>query len=252
MRQNNVLLDADCTARLTDFGYSSLVGNIPEALTYLRRSTTRPGALRWIAPEQIIEDLHIRTTKSDIYSFGCIGLQASLLRARTRFALISSQTLSGKQPWSEIREDAAVVLRLAKGHNPSRPASRPMDDLHWDLIEHCWSSVEERPTSEAIISSIEQFLSYNRPFLPLCDFMGMSDDSSLPGPACGEAPADGLYTDNECEYVATFVSVYSNMLTCRNLHLSLPGRSSLVRLRQEEGLMTPESCATSPYKRRRV
>ncbi|KAI9567214.1 WD40-repeat-containing domain protein [Boletus coccyginus] len=36
---HNVLLDADYTARLADFGYASLVGNIPEALTYLQRST---------------------------------------------------------------------------------------------------------------------------------------------------------------------------------------------------------------------
>lgn len=78
MRQNNVLVDADCAARLADFGYASLVGSIPEALAYLQRSTARPGALRWIAPEQIdLEETFTRTTKSDIYSFGCVGLQES-------------------------------------------------------------------------------------------------------------------------------------------------------------------------------
>ena len=76
--QNNVLLDADYTARLADFGYASLVGNIPEALAYLQRSTIRPGAIRWSAPEQVESDETFdRTTKSDIYSFGCIALQAS-------------------------------------------------------------------------------------------------------------------------------------------------------------------------------
>ncbi|KAF8419801.1 WD40-repeat-containing domain protein [Boletus edulis BED1] len=75
---NNVLLDSDYTARLADFGYASLVGIIPEALTYLRRSTARAGALRWIAPEQVDEDEACkRTTKSDIWSFGCITLQGS-------------------------------------------------------------------------------------------------------------------------------------------------------------------------------
>ncbi|KAF8556140.1 kinase-like protein, partial [Imleria badia] len=123
IRQNNVLLDVDYTARLADFGYASLVGNIPEALTYLQRSTARPGALRWIAPEQIdLDETFNRTTKSDVYSFGCVALQVS----------------SGKQPWSEVREDAAVVLRLAKGHRPSRPESRAIDDLHWNLIQDCW------------------------------------------------------------------------------------------------------------------
>ncbi|KAI9569776.1 kinase-like domain-containing protein [Boletus coccyginus] len=117
---NNVLLDADYTACLGDFGYASLVGNDPEVLTYLQRSTTRLGALRWITPEQIdLENTFIQTTKSDIYSFECVGFQV----------------LSGKQPWSEVQEDAAVVLRIAKGYKPGRPASRPVDDLHWTLIE---------------------------------------------------------------------------------------------------------------------
>ncbi|KAF8125965.1 hypothetical protein EV363DRAFT_1349220, partial [Boletus edulis] len=80
---------------------------IPEALGYLQRSTARPGALRWSAPEQILSEEAVnRTTKSDIYSFG-------------------------KQPWSEISADGAVILRLAKGHKPGRPKSRMMDDSHW-------------------------------------------------------------------------------------------------------------------------
>ena len=107
-RQNNVLLDADHTARLGDFGYASLVGNIPEVLTYLQRSTARPGALRWIAPEQVDEETFNRTTKSDIYSFGCVALQESPLDSNSRpTILITLQVLSGKEPWSEVRQDSA-------------------------------------------------------------------------------------------------------------------------------------------------
>ncbi|KAF8553421.1 hypothetical protein OG21DRAFT_1378074, partial [Imleria badia] len=57
---------------------------------------------------------------------------------------------SGKQPWLEVREDAAVVLRLAKGQKPGRPKCRDMDDLHWKLIQDCWSPIDERPTTEVI------------------------------------------------------------------------------------------------------
>ena len=143
-----MLLDADYTARLGDFGYASLVGNIPEALIYLQRSTARPGALRWIAPEQVDpEETFNWTTKTDVYSFGCVALQARLLNSYVRPMLISVQVLSGKQPWSEIRQDAAVVLRLAKGHKPGRPESRTLNDSHWNLIQHCWSRSEEH-TSE--------------------------------------------------------------------------------------------------------
>ena len=73
-----MLVDADYTARLTDFGYASFVGNIPEALNYLQRSTARGGATRWMAPEQTQETFNW-TNKSDIYSFGCIALQESCL-----------------------------------------------------------------------------------------------------------------------------------------------------------------------------
>ncbi|KAI9568807.1 kinase-like domain-containing protein [Boletus coccyginus] len=199
---NNVLLDADYTVRLGDFGHASLVGNIPEALSYLWRSTTRPGALRWTAPEQIdFENTFSRTTKSDIYSFGCV--------------------LSGKQPWSEVREDAAVVLHIAKGYKPGWPASRPVDDLHWTLMERCWSSIEERPAAKATIIFIQQFLSSYPPFQPLHDIMLTSDDSSLTEPSFGEAPTDASYTN-----VGTLDRENENRIT------SLPGPSGLVRFRQ--------------------
>lgn len=176
--QNNVLLDGDYTARLADFGYASLVGDIPEALVYLQRSTARPGALRWIAPEQIDPDesLDCRTTKSDIYSFGCIALQGSSLATHDGLVLILIflQVLSGKQPWSEVREDAAVVLRLAKGQKPGRPKSREMDDLHWELIQDCWSPIEGRPTTNVLISTIQRFLSYCPQFPPLRDSLVLS------------------------------------------------------------------------------
>ena len=167
-----MLVDADYTARLADFGYASLVGEVPEALTYLQRSTTRPGALRWIAPEQVDpEETFKRTTKSDIYSFGCVALQGSSLDSDARPMLISLQVLSGKQPWSEVRQDSAVVLRLAKGHKPGRPECQTLHDSHWDFIQHYWSQMEERPAAEAIISAIQQFLRYCPQSSPLCDLL---------------------------------------------------------------------------------
>ena len=192
IRQNNVLLDADYTARLADFGYASLVGNIPEALTYLQRSTARPGALRWNAPEQVDpEETFKPTTKSDIYSFGCVALQGSSLDSDgPAYADNSFQVLSGKQPWSEVRQDAAVVLRLAKGQKPGRPESRVMDDSHWNLIQDCWSPMEERPTAEVIIPTIQQFLSCCPQSPPLFDLLrsssGQADlgaESSLSQPS---------------------------------------------------------------------
>lgn len=81
-----MLLDDKYNARLTDFGYASLVGEIPEALVYLQASTSRPGTVRWAAPEYFSSEVVHCTTKSDIYSFGNITLQVvSVILARNLF-----------------------------------------------------------------------------------------------------------------------------------------------------------------------
>ena len=217
-----MLLDADYTARLGDFGYASLVGNIPEALTYLQRSTARPGALRWIAPEQVDEETFNRTTKSDIYSFGCVALQESSLDSNSRSILITLQVLSGKQPWSEVRQDSAVVLRLAKGHTPGRPESRMLDDSHWNLIQDCWSPIEERPAAEAIISSIQQSLNYCPRSPPLCDLLrswsGLADLGAESSLSLSQASTEGSNIHvagdeaNQNRYIATVIFVQSSIL----------------------------------------
>ncbi|KAG8220541.1 WD40-repeat-containing domain protein [Butyriboletus roseoflavus] len=175
LNPNNVVLDEDYTARLVDFGYASLVGNIPEVLGYLQRSTTQPGTLCWSAPEQHNpETSGTRTTKSDVYSFGCVALQGGLFHTRPGFALTFLQVLSGKVPWSEIhcKGAGAVILCLLNGQKPSRPESRAMDDLHWNLIQDCWSQVEERPAAEAIIPIIEEFLRDCPRSRPLHELLG--------------------------------------------------------------------------------
>jgi serine/threonine protein kinase len=169
-----VLLDANDNARLTDFGYASLIGEIPEALAYLQMSTRQPGTLRWAAPEQIKEDTCQPTTKSDIYSFGNLALQASALATKPSSALSLLQVFSGKLPWSEVRGNAAIVLLLAQGQKPRRPQSRPVDDRHWEFIERCWSEVQERPSASDIVPALQHFLA-SLPLSPrLGDFLRLS------------------------------------------------------------------------------
>ena len=84
-----MLVDAGYTARLADFVDASLVGNVPEALTYLQRSTTRPGGLRWASPEHfMLGETFKPTTKTDIYSFGCVALQGCFVH-RLRFQAVA-------------------------------------------------------------------------------------------------------------------------------------------------------------------
>ncbi|KAG6369043.1 hypothetical protein JVT61DRAFT_1910 [Boletus reticuloceps] len=92
--------------------------------------------------------------------------------------LIKSQVLSGKPPWSEIREDMAVVLQLARGHKPGRPVSRTLDDAHWGFIQQCWSAIEERPVAQVAVHAMKQFLSKYPTFRSLSDSLlsGLSRD----------------------------------------------------------------------------
>ncbi|KAI9464896.1 kinase-like domain-containing protein [Boletus coccyginus] len=163
----NVLLDENYTARLVDFGYASMVGEMPEALRYLRRTTRQPGAMRWIAPEQVSSTLDVvdRTTQSDVYSFGCIALQASL----SDIAFV----LSGKPPWSELGEDVAVLHHLSEGKTPCRPASRPIDDQHWELIKRCLLPILNRPAINTIVPDIKRFWGASPRSEPLRDVIAL-------------------------------------------------------------------------------
>lgn len=181
----------------------------------------------------------------------------------TRLILMFLQVLSGKQPWSEVREDAAVVLRMAQGHKPGRPESRHVDDIHWDLIEHCWSSLQERPAASAIITSIQRFLTYYPPFQPLRD-MDMSDNSSLPSfDADGSSTNVGVDKDDSDRYTEKIISSHSTHVDVSGSSLiriaSLPNPSGPVRFRQSDRYResrsrptTLDSIEEGPYKRRRM
>ena len=121
--------------------------------------------MRWAAPEHVLpgpENTLDRTIKSDIYSFGCIGLQESPLNTTTGPVFIFSQVLSGKQPWSEVQVDARILILLWQGQKPRRPESHAIADQHWDLIQQCWSLAQERPPTDSIITFIEAFLCSER------------------------------------------------------------------------------------------
>ncbi|KIK41408.1 hypothetical protein CY34DRAFT_85515, partial [Suillus luteus UH-Slu-Lm8-n1] len=75
---NNVLLNNDKRAVLTDFGLSSMLGDIT-GFSYLQRSCAQPGAIRYSAPELLMlrdSDASIQPNiRSDVYSFGCLALK---------------------------------------------------------------------------------------------------------------------------------------------------------------------------------
>lgn len=75
-----MLIDEKGQACLTDFGLSSMMKIGSRSSEYLRQEKQQPGALSWLAPElfKVGED-SMPSSSSDIYSYGCIMYEVSLL-----------------------------------------------------------------------------------------------------------------------------------------------------------------------------
>ncbi|KAF9234716.1 kinase-like domain-containing protein, partial [Melanogaster broomeanus] len=136
LHPENVLIDGEYNARLTDFGLTQVLGSLQGQLAYLQTATLRPGAIMWSAPELLRDDPGPKlkaTVKSDIYSLGSIILFV----------------LSGALPWPTY---TGVQQKLKEGQNPQRPESPAISDPIWNFIQKCWSplSPSTRPSAKEV------------------------------------------------------------------------------------------------------
>ncbi|KAF9230853.1 kinase-like domain-containing protein, partial [Melanogaster broomeanus] len=128
LSSGNVLVDSDGRACLSDFGLSSILGGLHGGSSFVR-STCRPGAIRWAAPELVWDPDTVKaSTASDVFSFGCVMLQI----------------LSGQVPWGKMHENT-IVVELDKGRSPPRPDHLPIYDSDWAFIQRCFMTAEIRP-----------------------------------------------------------------------------------------------------------
>ncbi|KAF7982002.1 hypothetical protein HWV62_30847 [Athelia sp. TMB] len=140
LTSGNVLIDNAGRALLVDFGLSSLTAAF-EGTSFM--ASVIGGALRFRALEFMppVDEDHSDfkpelTTASDIYSLGSVILQ----------------TLSGQQPYYNIKDDLMVALVLAQRKTPERPHSQELIDRdeYWRFIGQCWSKdAIKRPNAEA-------------------------------------------------------------------------------------------------------
>lgn len=80
--QSNILIDRNGDVLISDFGLSSIVAEFNHT-SYFK--SCRPGAVRWVDPQLFIDMVNSNNgsfpeadMKNDIYSMGCIMLQARL------------------------------------------------------------------------------------------------------------------------------------------------------------------------------
>ena len=78
-QQGNVLIDGNGKACLSDFGFCHVLGGIHGGSSLASR-TCFPGTYQWAAPELLVRADEVKaSTQSDIFSFGCLMLQVSVI-----------------------------------------------------------------------------------------------------------------------------------------------------------------------------
>ncbi|KAJ6616210.1 kinase-like domain-containing protein, partial [Mycena sp. CBHHK59/15] len=138
LRERNVLIDGGEHAQLADFGLAAVTD-----ATLGTTSTTRRGSLRWMAPELHDYQLEFKRTKaSDVYAFACLCIEI----------------YTGEPPFRNIKQEAAVMLRILDQQRPLRPSSlgppdgtRAISDGLWAIVEACWAhEPSDRPDMDEV------------------------------------------------------------------------------------------------------
>ncbi|PBK82465.1 kinase-like protein, partial [Armillaria gallica] len=133
IRGANILVTNDLCCCLADFGLSLLA----ESQTLNSSSRMSKGSIRWLAPEYI--DPHAVIDRAyiaarDIYAYGCTVVEI----------------FTGKPPFSDIKNEAAVIHMVMAGKFPPRPQHLLQDGL-WSLVMACLTaSPSQRPIAEQV------------------------------------------------------------------------------------------------------
>ncbi|KAL5641741.1 hypothetical protein ACGC1H_002010 [Rhizoctonia solani] len=141
LKAANVLVSLAGVTKITDFDFSimSEVGS----LVFSESSNSRSGSLRWAAPEMLFSETPKRSTQSDVYALGMVGLEV----------------FTGEVPYPDCRQDFTVFAKVQRGILPERPLDRLKNDqqgnMMWRLLLRCWSwEWSERPSSEQIFDAL--------------------------------------------------------------------------------------------------
>jgi serine/threonine protein kinase len=143
---------------IADFGLAGLGDTMTVAAA---TTTSEDRTIRWSAPElhdpeSCGFDKFRRTRATDIYAFGCIALEVSMVIILRQRLVYISQLFTGEQPFANVpaRLDFAVIRKVLAGELPVQqpPPNLGIQQGVWSLIRRCWSkNASERPQiSEAI------------------------------------------------------------------------------------------------------
>jgi len=139
LTSKNVLIAADGSPRLADFGVSNIMVQSNPEFSF------HNGAVRWVAPELIDllegQAVPYATKSSDIYALGCIMLEV----------------LYGKLPYWWIKQANSVIASKCKGQEPIKDNTIQIQAHHLDFMRRCWSvKSETRPSVDEVLGFLAE------------------------------------------------------------------------------------------------
>ncbi|PBK82474.1 kinase-like protein [Armillaria gallica] len=134
IRGANILVMDDLRCCLADFGLSLFA----ETQALESSSRMKKGSARWLAPEYIDPNAQIDpkyVTSRDVYAYGCTVVEI----------------FTGMPPFSNIKNEVAVIHAVMYGSRPLRPQHLLQDGL-WALVTTCLAtSPIKRPNAQQIL-----------------------------------------------------------------------------------------------------
>ncbi|KNE69368.1 TKL/TKL-CCIN protein kinase [Allomyces macrogynus ATCC 38327] len=118
LKGNNVLVDVDGVAKVTDFGLARFAADASR--TTLRNNQ---GPVRWLAPERL-EPGNKRVYEPDVYAF----------------AMLCYEVVAGRAPFYEQPSDIVVLSWIQRGDRPTAPmAAASYSPALWGIVAQCWA-----------------------------------------------------------------------------------------------------------------
>lgn len=126
----NILVSSDLTPKVSDFGFSRVVGE-----SGVGKTTTDVGPIRWMAPEALLERTF--SEKSDVWAYGCLLIEI----------------FTGQPPFPNMDIFKVAVTVRDDGTRPEVPAVAP--EWAQSIMSDCFQvDPARRPTFKEICSRL--------------------------------------------------------------------------------------------------